>query len=343
MKNYLSTDEITTQPDGSLKIMPSLRKQMQLLLDEVQSTGVDELDKVSLERHADINPDLLRQIKEESEIVLREQKMGSIPSSTGAAGHTSTISSHSNGNITNDWSKLKLNHLEKSNTIVTKLQRHVRSACDQNTMVVKSQVDDTVHSYAAVSASAQVLTDMLHQFQLQEKENYNTNILGNIGVGSGSGDSSRKKRYSLVRQEKFTTDGLKERNDAVVSRLYEVGLPFVCSADGRRFGTQIELSKHLDMLFKRRLVGFLVWFDAFWFMLLMSSFTFLNRTASSHLFNLSFLLMSRYLSHWTYYLVASLKKQWNGQKNADGTPPKPPGWDFRLLSTLATPRPSPTI
>lgn len=57
--------------DGTLIIPISLRRQMQLLLDEVQSTGVDELDKVSLERLADINPDLLQQIQDAA---MEEQK-----------------------------------------------------------------------------------------------------------------------------------------------------------------------------------------------------------------------------------------------------------------------------
>ena len=45
---------------------------MQLLLDEVQSEGVDELDKVSLERLAEINPNLLADIKNAAEGILSE-------------------------------------------------------------------------------------------------------------------------------------------------------------------------------------------------------------------------------------------------------------------------------
>ena len=47
---------IARNPDGSLKLPSRLRAQMQILLDEVQADGVDELEKVSLERLADINP-----------------------------------------------------------------------------------------------------------------------------------------------------------------------------------------------------------------------------------------------------------------------------------------------
>ena len=226
---------------------------MQLLLDEVQSTGVDELDKVSLERLADINPNLLQQIKEEAELVLREQKQPSkhVGNAFSSTNPSSNIMSSQNpdGSITqlSDWSNLKLNHLEKSHTIIASLQRHVRSVSQQTT-VVKSEMDNTVHLYAAVSASAQILTDMLHQWKTQSEE------VAGFGYGDGSNgmNATRKRRFSLVRREMFTTEGVKERNDAVIARLYEAGLPFVCSADGRRFGTQIELSKHLDTLFKKR-------------------------------------------------------------------------------------------
>ena len=53
----------------------------------------------------------------------------------------------------------------------------------------------------------------------------------------------------LVKKENFMTVGMKKRNDAVIAQLYEVGLPFVCSADGKRFATLLELSRHLDVLF----------------------------------------------------------------------------------------------
>ena len=55
----------------------------------------------------------------------------------------------------------------------------------------------------------------------------------------------------VIDKSKFTNDGLKEKNDAVIARLYDGGLAYVSSADGRRFGTEIELSKHLDALFRK--------------------------------------------------------------------------------------------
>jgi pre-mRNA cleavage complex 2 protein Pcf11 len=220
---------------------------MQILLDEVQNTSeVDELDKVSLERLAEINPDLLQQIKAEAEIVLMEQKQQQTMQSSqmppvGAANiacQQPTLS---------DWSKLKLDHLEKSHSIVSCLQRHIRMG-SRETTVARSQCDSTIHLYAAVSASAQLLTDMLHQWKLSQSEQQDASSSVNLD------NQKRKRRYSLVKKEKFTTEGVKERNDAVIARLYEVGLPFVCSADGRRFATQLELSKHLDALFRKRWV-----------------------------------------------------------------------------------------
>lgn len=231
----LTSFHLFSQPDGSLQLNPSLRKQMQLLLDEVQSSGVDELDKVSLERLADINPDLLDQIKQEAEIVLNEQKQQQ-QHSTPSDALTEDLS---------EWSKLKLDHLEKSHTIIASLNHHVRAAAQQTT-VVKSEMESTVHLYASVSASAQLLTDMLTQWKIQ-----NEGGAGSLGDENINNSNRRKRRYSLVKKEKFTTEGVKERNDAVIARLYEVGLPFVCSADGRRFGTQLELSKHLDSLFRK--------------------------------------------------------------------------------------------
>ncbi len=249
---------IARNADGTLLIPPLLRRQMQLLLDEVQSTGVDELDKVSLERLADINPDLLNQIKEAA---MEEQKLqqqqqqqrqsssisSNLPSS-GIANYAAAAAAHSPVGPISDWSRLKLNHLDKTHDLVSSLQRHVRSANEMT--VVASQRDDVVHLYASLSASAQILTDMLRQRQ------DGTGLVGYFGVGGKGGENERvdrrrlRRSYSLVKRENFTTEGVKRRNDGVIAQLYEVGLPFVCSADGRRFGTQLELSKHLDALFR---------------------------------------------------------------------------------------------
>ena len=58
-----------------------------------------------------------------------------------------------------------------------------------------------------------------------------------------------------VDPQQFTTDGIKIRNAAVVALLYEIGLPYQCTADGRRFRTQLALSRHLDALFRQNQVS----------------------------------------------------------------------------------------
>lgn len=229
--------------DGTLQLAPSLRKQMQLLLDEVQNTGVDELDKVSLERLADINPDLLQQIKEAAmeEVEQSQQQSSTMPKSSSTTNLAASVV-NTPAHPQSEWSKLKLNHLEKSHDLVASLQRHVRSA--NETVVVKTELNDTIHLYASLSASAQLLTDMLQQWK------DGTGLAG-FGGEETTGGRSRRRRYSLVKKENFTNEGIKKRNDAVIAQLYEVGLPFICSADGRRFATQLELSKHLDALFRK--------------------------------------------------------------------------------------------
>ena len=57
--------------------------------------------------------------------------------------------------------------------------------------------------------------------------------------------------YFAIDRSLFTNDGIKKLNEAIIGLLYEVGLPFISSGDGRRFATQLELSKHMDALFKR--------------------------------------------------------------------------------------------
>ena len=55
------------QKDGGLLLMPGLRDAMQSILDDLQSDVQDELEKVSLERLAAIDPDLLVKIKQTAE------------------------------------------------------------------------------------------------------------------------------------------------------------------------------------------------------------------------------------------------------------------------------------
>ena len=54
-----------------------------------------------------------------------------------------------------------------------------------------------------------------------------------------------------IDKSEFTRLGVKKKNPSVIARLYDGGLPFVCASDGRRFATQLDLTKHMDVLFKQ--------------------------------------------------------------------------------------------
>ena len=185
---------------------------------------------------------MLQQLKEAA---IEEQQQQQLPTTTSSNAPIFVAPPLS------DWSKLNLNHLEKSHDLIASLQRHVRSANEMT--VVKSQLDETIHLYASVSASAQLLTDMLQKLKDGNGIGFiagQSNASGGGGGDCGSSTHRRRKRYSLVKKENFTNEGIRKHNDAVIAQLYEVGLPFVCSADGRRFASQLELSKHLDNLFR---------------------------------------------------------------------------------------------
>jgi pre-mRNA cleavage complex 2 protein Pcf11 len=62
----LALQEKTMAANHLLKVSPSIRKQMQMLLDDMHE-GIDELEKLSLERLAVINPDLLSTMKQTAE------------------------------------------------------------------------------------------------------------------------------------------------------------------------------------------------------------------------------------------------------------------------------------
>jgi pre-mRNA cleavage complex 2 protein Pcf11 len=102
---------------------------------------------------------------------------------------------------------------------------------------------------AGAYATATVLEATLEKIQqqtAQEKENGSQ-----LSQGFGLDRAHPRPGVLSIDKALFTNNGIKNKNDSVIGMLYEVGLPFVSSVDGRRFATQLELSKHLDVLFKR--------------------------------------------------------------------------------------------
>eukprot|EP01083_Nonionella_stella_P060965 158978_1 len=116
---------------------------------------------------------------------------------------------------------------------------------------------DMVKLLGSASATASTLTNLLERLKQQNSNkgtlSFSAGSISNDLPGSSSsfyGNTMLSSSKSIDRS-KFTTEGLKEKNDSVISRLYEGGLPFVSSSDGKRFATQIELSKHLDEVFRK--------------------------------------------------------------------------------------------
>ena len=143
------------------------------------------------------------------------------------------------------------------------MQHYVRDASKET--YTKSDAIDMTSVLAAAALTASQLTLSLERLQKQQKEheeqesmfdNHNNNDTTTTTTTNNSvvGQNQQQQQNAFLRvdPEMFTTRGIKKKNDAVIALLYQVGLPFLSSSDGRRFATQLELSNHLDALFKKR-------------------------------------------------------------------------------------------
>lgn len=239
--------------------MPNLKEAMQSILDDLQSDVTDELEKVSLERLAMIDAALLIKIKQTAEDSLRN---GS------ASGSTSRSNQQSQGGDdissflvetrtpqaieqSNGWQKLNLNHVKDAHDIIASLQHLLRDGSSAEKRYTQQEAIDTTGALAAAAVTAGLLTLAVEELNKGYKNNSAVSSI--LGLGSGQ-RSNHASVFVKVDKSLFTNEGLKKRNDAVVGVLYDAGLPFVSSADGRRFATQVELSDHLDALFKKQYV-----------------------------------------------------------------------------------------
>jgi pre-mRNA cleavage complex 2 protein Pcf11 len=256
---------IDRMPDGSLLLSSSLRKQMQAVLDDVQADETNELKKVSLERLADINPDLLVEIKRAAEgIIKQERSLGigddSRPIPLDGIDDLvpqlfTEIRSPQDIERCNEWEKLDLNYLQSSNESIKKLLYVVRTGTATMTQTTNRCANAT-KLLGSTSAAASTLSLMMNRLKTQDKNKgfvpftagpINNNLPGALPTFYRNTMISTQ----AIDPAKFTNEGLKEKNESVIARLYDGGLPFICSADGRRFSTQREHSRHLDELFRK--------------------------------------------------------------------------------------------
>jgi pre-mRNA cleavage complex 2 protein Pcf11 len=263
-----------------------LRKEMQNILDEMQSDIENELEKVSLERLADINPDLLANIKraatEDGTAGSGNERSGA-DKSGGTQKESNTIAYlppflseiRSEGAIaaSNEWNDFltarngkQINLYHETESVISTLQTMVAkgtSSDDSTDPVVYTQKDalKMTDYFATCLAVRRLLSATLgNQGTADQQFNGYASTLGGNASGASAksnasadhnGHNTHRRRVSVVKASEFTNEGIKQRMPGAISLLYEIGLPFQSAADGRRFATQALLSNHLDALFKR--------------------------------------------------------------------------------------------
>lgn len=262
------------QKDGSLLLPAELRDKMQCILDEMQN-DVPVLERVSLERLANLNPELLITIKrtaieqEDNKTTNANNKMQIDESAKQPASNLPSFLVETRSQVQLDrskaWNDLDWWTKNKGTTectdIINKLKQRVvddaegvsssASAGDKQPRLYTQQgAIDMTQYLASVSATANLLSNALDKAQKQQQAANDptaSTILNSLfGQAGASAVSSITIDKSL-----FTNDGIKVKDDNIIGSLYEIGLPFISSVDGVRFKSQIELSNHLDAIFKR--------------------------------------------------------------------------------------------
>jgi pre-mRNA cleavage complex 2 protein Pcf11 len=156
--------------------------------------------------------------------------------------------------------------------VIAKLQSYVSVDTSDETTYTQADAIQMTNVLAASSVTASLLTTALQELQ-QEEEKENV-----------PAQRPAVRHFLSIDKSLFTNEGVKQKDETVIELLYEGGLPFVSSADGKRFATQTELSNHLDYLFKKRCV---------WKELLLQNFV--SRISSTNImfFVLTLVLKSR--------------------------------------------------
>jgi pre-mRNA cleavage complex 2 protein Pcf11 len=235
---------IILQKDGSLVLPRALREEMENTLEDMQK-DVPEREKVSLERLADMNPNLLAQIKEAAQTSLSTHSAtnGTGGGSTGQMGsglpdYLIETRSPTSVEQSKAWKAHSMNTFQEAidatDAISAQLQQIYQGRFTQSEALDMTQYAGTA---SAVGLFLTKVVDTMKKEEEAEKSKRNILVQESLGFH--------------VDASLFTNDGVKKKNTAVVGSLYEVGLPFQSSADGRRFRTQLELSKHLDALFRQ--------------------------------------------------------------------------------------------
>lgn len=231
---------------------------MQTILDDLQSDVQDELEKVSLERLASIDADLLVKIKRTAEDSLRNGGMAVIGSPSKAAPSTEEklsflVDTRTQESIERSkaWEKVKIDYMKETHDMIAALRHVVMDLSKSDATYTQKEAIGMTNTLGAAGAMASILTTALERIRDDDKKASSSKLSGTTG-NKGNASVAGARGFFSIDKKLFTNDGLKKKNMAVVGLLYEIGLPFVSSADGKRFATQLELSNHLDSLFKKK-------------------------------------------------------------------------------------------
>jgi len=254
--------------DGRLSLVPAFRDAMQKILDEMQQDE-DEMEKVSLERLAAINVNLLLQIKDMAETSLRNGLGNNQNPSGGGDAGASTLSA---SKATDDrlsflvesrspeilerskqWEKLDLaKNTKGAHDVIASLHRLVRESTNIDKRYTQMEAIEMTGALAAVSVVATILTNTLQTIKDESENKKAKSKMSSSGYSGLNGMSGTlAPSYFKIDRSLFTNDGIKKLNEAIIGLLYEVGLPFI-SNDGRRFASQQEVTKHMDALFRKK-------------------------------------------------------------------------------------------
>lgn len=230
---------------------------MQTILDDVQSGVEDELEKVSLERLATIDPDLLIKIKRIAEDSLRNGGIGAMDhSNTSAAVADETPSFLVDWRTPESieqsiaWEKVKIDCMKESHDLIATLRHVVMEGSKSDDTYTQKEAIDMTNTLGAAGTMAAILTMTLERIRDDDKKS--SKASASAGSKSNSSTGHAIRGFFTIDRNLFTNEGLKKKNMAIIGLLYEIGLPFVSLSDGRRFATQMELSNHLDSLFKKK-------------------------------------------------------------------------------------------
>ncbi|GKY92430.1 hypothetical protein MPSEU_000213500 [Mayamaea pseudoterrestris] len=248
---------IPVTADGTLVLPAPLRREMQAVLDAMQSDKTNELEKVSLERLADIGPEILANIK-----TTAQDNMNAAATSQngGNYGHE-----HFDGarmkpaylqfdtrspaalQLEKEWADLSWD-VTKATPVIHKLR--YQPSPDVDVLYTQQEAQQMTIYLGVAQALSTVLQTTLERVQQNEECRTMQKSSGG-GAAAIPANSHQHQFRAYTDKSLFTNAGVKQRNDMAIGYLYQVGLPFVSSSDGRRFATQLELSQHLDALFKR--------------------------------------------------------------------------------------------